>query len=73
MKKHVKIFLEANGYDATMNFGDMFIPCNQCGARAVDIDHIENRQMGGSKLMDIPDNLQALCRSCHLKKTQNRL
>lgn len=64
MKKHVKIFLEANGYKA----GD-WIPCNKCGKTAVDIDHISNRGMGGSKSKDRADNLQALCRKCHTQKT----
>lgn len=70
MKKHVKVFLEANGYSTTD-----WIPCNLklkgCTGTATDIDHIENRGMGGSKLKDTPDNLQALCRPCHLKKTNN--
>lgn len=66
MKKHVKIFLEANGYTTAD-----WIPCNLCGATATDIDHIKNRGMGGSKLLDTPDNLQALCRPCHLNKTNN--
>ena len=66
MKKHTKIFMEANGYSK----GD-WIPCAFCGATAVDIDHIQNRGMGGSKLLDTPENLQALCRKCHLTKTNN--
>ncbi len=66
MKHHTKIFLEANGYDKTD-----WIPCALCNQTATDIDHIENRGMGGSKLKDYPENLQALCRPCHLKKTNN--
>ena len=70
MKNHVKVFLEANGYDETD-----WIPCNLrlegCTNTATDIDHRSNRGMGGSKLKDYPENLQALCRPCHLKKTNN--
>lgn len=44
-----------------------FIPCEMCGATAVDIHHIEARGMGGSKEKDHIDNLMALCRTCHEK------
>lgn len=67
IKKHTKIFLEANGYNK-----EDWIPCNYCGATATDVDHVSNRGMGGSKLKDTPDNLQALCRPCHLQKTNNQ-
>lgn len=39
--------------------------CEVCGRYASDIHHIEERKMGGSDLLDTPDNLMALCRSCH--------
>ena len=42
-----------------------FIPCEVCNRRAVYIHHIEPRGMGGSKLLDTPENLMALCRECH--------
>ena len=48
------------GYDETD-----WIPCEVCGAKAVDIHHIEARGMGGSKTKDVIENLMALCRSCH--------
>src|SRR3990172_4803984 len=35
----------------------------------LDIDHIVNRGMGGSKERDVPENRIALCRPCHLAKT----
>lgn len=63
MKKHTKIYMESRGFSK-----EDFIPCELCGATAVDIDHIEPKGMGGSKLMDMPDNLQALCRPCHSLK-----
>ena len=48
------------GYDTTD-----FIPCEICGAKAVDIHHIEARGMGGSKQADTIENLMAVCRQCH--------
>ena len=62
MKKHTKIYLEYFDYA-----GDEFIPCEICGARAVDIHHIDCRGMGGSKTKDTIENLMALCRPCHVK------
>lgn len=44
-----------------------FIPCEVCESRAVDIHHIKARGMGGSKQADDINNLQALCRNCHVK------
>lgn len=40
--------------------------CRQCGAPATDVDHIVPRAQGGA---DELDNLQALCHSCHSRKT----
>jgi len=61
MKKHTKKYLYHFGYTDTD-----FIPCEVCHSKAVDIHHIEARGMGGSKLKDNIENLQALCRQCHL-------
>jgi len=63
MKHHVKVYLRSRGF----KIGD-FIPCENCGKEATDIDHIHPRGMGGSKLRDNPENLRALCRTCHTKK-----
>jgi len=60
LKKHTKVYIEAMGYTDTD-----FICCEVCNRRAVDIHHIEPRGMGGSKLLDTPENLMALCRECH--------
>lgn len=60
MTKHLKVYLQAAGYDITD-----FIPCEICQSKAVDIHHIDARGMGGSKHADVIENLIALCRSCH--------
>lgn len=52
--------MDSFGYDI-----NDFIPCEACGRQAVDIHHIEARGMGGSKKLDIKENLMALCRYCH--------
>jgi len=45
-----------------------FIPCEVCGAKSIDIHHVEARSMGGSKNKDFIENLMAVCRSCHIDK-----
>ena len=60
MKKHTKVYLDHFGYDKTD-----FIPCEVCGAQAVDIHHIQARGMGGNKHADRIENLMALCRKHH--------
>jgi len=67
MKKHTKIYLDYFGYDTSD-----FIPCEMCGSQSVDIHHIEPRGMGGSKTKDVIENLQALCRPCHMKYEGNK-
>lgn len=61
MKNHTKIYLDYFGYTTAD-----FIPCEICGNRAVDVHHIEARGMGGSKHADYIENLQAVCRKCHI-------
>ena len=61
VKPHTKIYLDHFSYDVTD-----FIPCEVCGARAVDIHHINARGMGGTNQNDI-ENLQAVCRPCHIE------
>ena len=61
MKKHVKIYLDYFGYGI-----EDFIPCEVCGKKAVDIHHIVARRMGGTHTKDKIENLQALCRECHV-------
>jgi len=62
MKKHTKIYLNYFGYDTSD-----FIPCEVCGSQSTDIHHLSCRGMGGSKTKDVIENLQALCRPCHIK------
>lgn len=62
MKKHTKIYLDYFDYGP-----QDFIPCEVCGAKAVDIHHIDCRGMGGSEDKDTIENLMAVCRPCHLQ------
>ena len=62
MKPYTKLYLNHFGYDVSS-----FIPCEICGKKAVDIHHLENRKMGGSKDKDYIENLMALCREDHIK------
>jgi 5-methylcytosine-specific restriction endonuclease McrA len=62
LKKHTKLYLAYFGFDESD-----FIPCEICKAQAIDIHHIECRGMGGTKEAENIDNLQALCRLCHVK------
>ncbi len=40
--------------------------CRMCGRAATEVDHIMPLSRGGD---DLEENLQALCRSCHSRKT----
>jgi hypothetical protein len=60
MKKHVRIYMKFFGYGI-----DDFIPSEISGARANDVHHIDCRGMGGSKEMDVIENLMALTRAEH--------
>jgi 5-methylcytosine-specific restriction endonuclease McrA len=62
MQKHTQIYLQGMGYKKTD-----FVPCEVCGAQAVDVHHIEARGMGGNKKADVIDNLMGLCRKCHIE------
>src|SRR3990167_4506614 len=47
------------------------LPCLLCTrpGPGLDLDHVVNRGMGGSKERDILENKVPLCRSCHELKT----
>jgi 5-methylcytosine-specific restriction endonuclease McrA len=38
--------------------------CRRCGAKAIEVDHIEPRRLAPERRLD-PTNLQSLCKSCH--------
>lgn len=59
MKTYTKIYLDYFKY----TIAD-FIPCEVCGAKAVDVHHIEARGKRMDLLNDI-SNLMALRRNCH--------
>lgn len=62
MQKHTKIYFDYYDYGP-----EDFIACEICGAKAVDIHHIESKGMGGSKTKDYIENLISVCRLCHTK------
>ncbi len=66
MKRHVKIYLEENGY-TTADVIMCEIKSEGCEGVAVDICHIIPRGMGGSKTKDYNENLIAGCRFCHMR------
>ena len=48
--------------------------CLVCGTdKDIDIDHVVNRGMGGSKKRDVSENKVPLCRECHTAKTNGVL
>lgn len=62
LKRHVKVALRVRGLT-----GAEWIPCEGCAGKrgAVDCHHLTNRGVGGSKALDVPENLAMLCRECH--------
>jgi len=56
MKKHVKTYMDFFSLGP-----EDFIPCEACGAKAVDIHHVNGRGKG----KDVIENLMALCRKHH--------
>ena len=66
IKRHVKIYLEANGY----TIADIIlceIRADGCQNVSVDICHISHKGMGGNPDKDVNENLLAGCRNCHDK------
>jgi len=56
MQAHTKIYMNYFGY------GEQdFVPCEVCGAKSVDVHHLNGRGKG----KDVIENLVALCRKCH--------
>jgi 5-methylcytosine-specific restriction endonuclease McrA len=59
LKSYTKTYFKYFGFDESS-----WIPCEICGAKAVDIHHLEPRSRVKAKL-NLIDNLMALCRRCH--------
>lgn len=71
MQRHIRNYLASIGADESTR-----IRCEVCNALAVDIHHIIPRSKFGSKRkeeQDAPDNLIALCRTCHENAHKNLL
>lgn len=71
MQRHIRNYLSSIGADESTR-----IRCEVCNAIAVDIHHIIPRSKFGSKRkdeQDAPENLIALCRSCHEKAHANKI
>lgn len=62
MRKHTKVYTDFFGYGV-----DSWMPCEVCGATAVDVHHISARGMGGRDSADEIENLMGVCRDCHIK------
>ena len=60
MKHYIEVYHSSCG----KHIGD-HLDCEVCGATAVDIHHIKARGMGGNPHADTPENLIAVCRTCH--------
>ena len=71
MQRYIRNYLASIGADESTR-----IRCEVCNAIAVDIHHIIPRSKFGSKRkeeQDAPENLIALCRSCHEKAHANKI
>ena len=71
MQRHIRNYLSSIGADESTR-----IRCEVCNDLVNDIHHIIPRSKFGSKRkeeQDAPDNLIALCRSCHEKAHKNLL
>jgi len=72
-KKKFRASSHERGYGATWRKLRLLILhrepiCRLCGKKpSIDVDHILPKKRGGK---DVEENLQALCHSCHSKKTQ---
>jgi len=59
MKPYVKTYLTYFSYSE----GD-FIPCEVCGAKCVEVHHLEPKSIAKAK-ENLIDNLIGVCRDCH--------
>lgn len=67
VRRHTRVYLDFMRYAYDNHGVTEFVPCEICGKMAVDIHHIINRGMGGTKNVerDHISNLMALCRKDH--------
>ena len=66
MKPYVKTYLAYFGYDESS-----WIPCEICGAKCVEIHHLEPKSIAKAK-ENLIDNLIGICRECHNLCHSNR-
>lgn len=65
MKKHTKVYIDHfYGGDSTDICCEICKTMHNHHTKAVDVHHMGGRNYG-SKLMDRPEKLMALCRDCH--------
>jgi len=66
MKNHTKVYFD-HFYDGDTTVAPICEICflSEVERQAQDIHHIGGRGSGGSKLLDIPEKLMALCRHHH--------
>jgi 5-methylcytosine-specific restriction endonuclease McrA len=71
MKNHVRVYLKFWGY-AVSSLSQEKIPCDYCQKLNTEVHHISKRGSGGRKKKDTPENLVALCRTCHTMADHNK-
>ena len=71
MKNHVRVYLKFWGY-AVSPMSQEKIPCDYCQKLNTEVHHISKRGSGGSRKKDTPQNLVALCRTCHTMADHNK-
>lgn len=63
MQLHTKIYLLA--FSHPIDDPTLFVPCEICQNKMIDVHHITAKRMGGSKLQDFIENLMGLCTFHH--------
>lgn len=69
MRKHVRVWFASRKKKP----GELCLCEFHCCNYVVDVHHIKARGMGGSKLLDTPDNLIGLCRLHHDEAEAGRI
>lgn len=70
MKKYVRLYYDFFDYPYDPDYP---VQCEICMQRAVEINHIDARKMGGRPKndMDFIENLMGTCRACHVEHGDN--